>query len=207
MSRSSDGASSSGSSGEHSSRSARSHSGIVAYDSEHHSKRLNQHRERQVTFTERSLQLSTFLSSTDEAFTVVQSLQALAEEQDIELTESEHYNASTQSNLGGMSSLMKSKIVTSKRTGPYVHSLTLQSLPDKYQSQLLSESLKILKYFASTGSSARSTTGKHYFLRVFGIFLLEPDKRVLVAEEKFNLDHTLKDRIWNTAYKGYNKVR
>ena len=179
-------------------------SAIASNDAEYHATRLEQNRERLVTFEKQTKQLAELMNS-ENVYQTVQSRKALAEEDDIALGDAEDYTTATQSNLHGLSILYKARFPSSKRS-LYVHALSLKTLSDEYRS-VLNESLKILKHFASTRSSIRSTTGqKSYFLRVIDIFYLTSEELVLVAEDKFPLEYTMQYKLWNTAYIGYAKV-
>ena len=178
-----------------------------------HATRVKEHRARQVVFEQQTKRLAAFM--TNNQHRVVQTLETLAQEHDIEVTKAEDYTNVTQSNIPGLSSLLKAHRHSSPRTLMYVHLLKLKSLSAEYRTQLLDESLKILMYFAMTRSElassqvTRSSSVKpaQYFVRVLEMFHLEPLHQVLVIEEKFSLENALQHRIWSTAWNtGYFKV-
>ena len=177
---------------------------IVTADSQHHAFRVEQNRERLVAFEKQTMHLAAMMNSLD-GFHSVQSLDGMAEEFDIVVGEPEDYTIATQSNLPGLSKLFRAQFRSSKRS-LYVHALSLNTLSDEYRTGL-ADSFKILKYFASSRSTTHSSTGQQsYFLRIFNIFHVTSEGRVLVAEDKFPLEYTLQHKLWSNAYTDYHKV-
>ena len=156
-----------------------------------HGTRLEEHITRMTTFEEKTRQLTEHICSKTDHMVSVASLEAL-KEHGIELTGVEDFTNATQSNLPDFSTLIKGRYVSTKRS-LYAHALLLKTIPSEYQPQLLSEALKILKYFAATGASTSkassavsrsSSSGSQstHFLRLMEIFLVEDEQRVLVIE-------------------------
>lgn len=194
-----------------------------------HSSRLQEVRQRMEVFEMQTRSLASHIASGNSSLlTVSGGPQELVDSHDIALQDVEEYGNVTQSNLPSISLLQRARYATSKRP-LYVHVIKLAAFLEDTKSQLLAESLKILKYFRSAGVSNPTDNGSHrssasshrsstssdgsgvssasnrhhgYFLRLVEIFLMEAEQQVLVVEEKFPLENSMQQHLWNGAHNG-----